>query len=74
MERRGSDVSLKSTSSEKLCCTLYENNANFSSDSIASSHASSFDLDLYNTNGQTDNSKERKEVDGVFDAIIYIGK
>ncbi|XP_069131952.1 sorting nexin-14-like isoform X2 [Argopecten irradians] len=72
-ERRGSDASLKSTSSEKLCCSLYENNANYSSDSIASSQTSSLELDFSAANGQQE-SKERQDLEGVFDALIYLAR
>ncbi|OWF54898.1 sorting nexin-14-like isoform X2 [Mizuhopecten yessoensis] len=73
LERRGSDVSLKSTSSEKLCCSLYENNANYSSDSIASSQTSSLELDFSAATGQQE-SKDRQDVEGVFDALIYLAR
>ena len=68
-ERRGSDASLKSTSSEKLCGSLYENNANYSTDSV-SSNASNTSLDPPRQPDQGGT----QEVDGVYDILVYIGE
>ncbi|XP_064595473.1 sorting nexin-14-like isoform X2 [Liolophura sinensis] len=62
MERRGSDASstsLRSTNSEKSCSTIFENNANIS-----------HDIDLPGK----DTDLPVEDMDGVFDAIIYIAR
>nr|XP_022337041.1 sorting nexin-14-like isoform X1 [Crassostrea virginica] len=74
-ERRGSDVSLKSTSSEKLCAGLYENNANYSNDSICSNLSRSSDgVDWYPLSAAEMESYRGQEVEGAFDIIVYIAR
>lgn len=74
-ERRGSDTSLKSTSSEKLCASLYENNANYSNDSICSNLSRSSDGMEWYPMANTDMETFRgQDVEGAFDIIVYIGE
>lgn len=74
-ERRGSDTSLKSTSSEKLCASLYENNANYSNDSICSNLSRSSDGIEWYPMATTDMETFRgQDVEGAFDIIVYIGE
>lgn len=75
LERRGSDVSLKSTSSEKLCAGLYENNANYSNDSICSNLSRSSDgLEWYPMATSDMDTYKGQEVEGAYDIIVYIGR
>lgn len=74
-ERRGSDTSLKSTSSEKLCASLYENNANYSNDSICSNLSRSSDGMEWYPMANTDMETFRgQDVEGAFDIIVYIAR
>ncbi|KAL5007355.1 hypothetical protein ScPMuIL_016161 [Solemya velum] len=57
-ERRGSDASFRSTSSEKLCGSLFENNANCSRDSA----------------DVTPTMEEFTEMEGIFDIILYLAR
>ncbi|KAJ8299813.1 hypothetical protein KUTeg_023873 [Tegillarca granosa] len=59
-ERRDSDASMKSTSSEKLCSSMFENNANCESDA--------------GTPTYTPSSIIGEDLDGVFDIIIYVAR
>ncbi|KAK3101648.1 hypothetical protein FSP39_005188 [Pinctada imbricata] len=70
-ERRGSDVSLKSTSSEKLCGGLYENNANCSTDSF-NSNASSSSYDCVNVASEPQD--QCQEIEGAYDIFVYIAR
>ncbi|XP_055997437.1 sorting nexin-14-like isoform X2 [Ostrea edulis] len=75
LERRGSDVSLKSTSSEKLCAGLYENNANYSNDSICSNLSRSSDgLEWYPMATSDMDTYKGQEVEGAYDIIVYIAR
>ena len=73
-ERRGSDASLRSTSSEVLCNSLYENNAGYSTDSLASTWSLEGSVKSETSSGEEmyDDS-DSQDVDGVFDTLIYIG-
>ncbi|XP_061182737.1 sorting nexin-14-like isoform X2 [Saccostrea echinata] len=74
-ERRGSDTSLKSTSSEKLCAGLYENNANYSNDSICSNLSRSSDGQEWYPMATSDMDSYRgQEIEGPFDVIVYISR
>lgn len=74
-ERRGSDASLKSTSSEKLCASLYENNANYSNDSICSNLSRSSDgMEWYPMATSDMETYRGQDVEGAFDIIVYIGE
>jgi hypothetical protein len=75
LERKGSDVSLKSTSSEKLLAGLYENNANYSNDSICSNLSRSSDgLEWYPMATSDMDTYKGQEVEGAYDIIVYIGR
>ena len=66
---------MKSTSSEKLCAGLYENNANYSNDSICSNLSRSSDgVDWYPLSAAEMESYRGQEVEGAFDIIVYIGR
>ncbi|XP_062614266.1 sorting nexin-14-like [Saccostrea cucullata] len=74
-ERRGSETSLKSTSSEKLCAGLYENNANYSNDSICSNLSRSSDGQEWYPMATSDMEAHRgQEIEGPFDVIVYISR
>ena len=74
-ERRGSDASLRLTSSEVLCNSLYENNAGYSTDSLASTWSLEGSVKSETSSGEEmyDDS-DSQDVDGVFDTLIYIAR
>lgn len=72
-ERRGSDVSIRSTSSEVLCNSLYENNAGYSTDSLASNWSLEGSVKSEPPGGEEMVEDNSQDIDGVFDTLIYIG-
>ncbi|CAG2223391.1 SNX14 [Mytilus edulis] len=71
-ERRGSDVSIRSTSSEVLCNSVYENNAGYSTDSLASTWSLEGSVKSETSGGGEDQTVEYQDLDGIFDVLIYI--
>ncbi|KAK3581483.1 hypothetical protein CHS0354_031816 [Potamilus streckersoni] len=59
-ERRGSDASFQSTSSEKLCASIYENNGE--------------GLSRSTTDDELSDVTECVEIEGIFDTIIYVAR
>lgn len=74
-ERRGSDASLRSTSSEVLCNSLYENNAGYSTESLTSSWSQEGSLKSETSSGEElYEESNSQDIDGVFDTLIYIAR
>ncbi|CAG2204229.1 SNX14 [Mytilus edulis] len=73
-ERRGSDVSIRSTSSEVLCNSVYENNAGYSTDSLASTWSLEGSVKSETSGGGEDQTVEYQDLDGIFDVLIYIAR
>ena len=66
---------MRSSSSEVLCSSLYENNAGYSTDSLASTWSMEGSVKSETSSGEDLYEEiDNQDIDGTFDTLIYIGK